>query len=125
MEENLKPVLEKIVRNQKWITDVYADGNEFYFRFHGHAFSIIKRSESDSVWGEYSFFVYPDFSGSFKQLALDFQFTPDTLKYVAYHESEIADHEISALMAKLYRSVRERAYGIDTIFDLIIQSPDL
>jgi hypothetical protein len=121
--EKIELVLERICKNPDRIKDVTDDGGELYFRYLNHTFSILHRIHSTEVQGDYSFYVYPDWTGTLNALARakeDGYFQEGGGKMMGFHSAQLGKKQ----MAELYSVVLAKLYNIDKIFDEILDEPD-
>jgi hypothetical protein len=131
MNQKFIDVLMKFVTDKSGFQEIYDDGSEYYFRFKGHIFSILKRSGHDvNEYGNYSIFVYPQWKHGLKELAYSYEQDPNPTPTISYHESQfnninINGTNISDLFSELYTFLQEKNLGVDNVFDDILDSFDL
>lgn len=101
------------------IEDITRRSNEFYFRFKGHVFSILKRNNPDHDCGNFTFYVYPDWTGATSALAdfFDMQW-PEELPMASFDSIGFDEEPF----ARLYDIVNSKYLGVDAIFDDILQN---
>lgn len=110
--------ISKMLNTPSKITDLIARGNEYCFRFGGHAFSILSRTEDIDKYGEHSFYVYPNWKGSLEALGDVFEMSND-VQMIAYHQNELQEGSQWQL-ARLAKLVEEKSLKIPEIFDDVV-----
>lgn len=115
--------LSKIVGSPDSIADVYVRGNEHYFHFGGHSFSVLSRTDEADIdkYGERTFYVYPKWgAGDLGALAMSFEASIPAAEFVAYHENDLPDGSKWHLkhLAKL---LEEKSLNLPNIFDDIVK----
>lgn len=119
MSDKVVTVINTMCHNPQLISDVTPAGNEYYFRYKSHVFSILHRGQGSEGWGSYSLYIYPDGSSDLRHLASALgQANPDDIgvKLIAYHSE---DYDESS-MKRLYNLVKERYMNVDNILDDIL-----
>jgi hypothetical protein len=108
----------KILTTPDKITEVVARGNEYYFRFGGHAFSVLSRTEDIEKFGEYSFYVYPGWTGSLQALSASFEH-PNDVDLVTYNENDLP-HQTQSALSKLAKLLEEKRLNVHKLFDDVV-----
>lgn len=122
-EEKAVAVIKRIVSSPETIKEIIDADNEFYFKFQGHAFSILKRIDHEE-YGPYTFYIYPKWNSSTNELSSIFAAGNDFgVKIVAFHASRLGK-EAEAQFAKLYELIERKAGGVEDILDDILQAPE-
>ena len=117
--QTLAEVILKILANPQRITETFRSNNELFFKYAGHCFSVLKRTEDIPKFGDYSLYVYPSWNLSLQNLDASFTAGEDQAM-VAYNVKEFP--EIRELLVKLYKLIEEKEHGIDGIFSDILDS---
>jgi hypothetical protein len=116
--------IRKIVGSPENIADVYVRGNEHYFHFGGHSFSVLSRADQADIdqYGEHTFYVYPKWGGrDLNGLAMTFEFEGSTpADFVAYHENDLPDSSKWHLK-QLAKVLEEKSLNVPNIFDHIVK----
>ena len=111
-----------MIENIDLATEVTSDGDETYFRFNGHLFSIIRRHESSGI-ENYVFFIYPQWTSPIRSLINSFeQGFDDSIEYANFNAATMSDPNAMATMKRLYNELRSQALGIDRILDDVLQT---
>ena len=120
MSSKVIHVINKIIARPENIEQVFGGSSEYYFRYKGHFFSILQRTDADERFGRYSFYVYPKWTGTLEALDEFFNFhTSDELAMAAYHETQFSDAE-KRLLPTLYSLLQQKELGLDEVFDDIL-----
>ena len=102
MENKAIAVLKKIASDPTNIHEVEKVGDEFYFRYKGHVMSVMCNPKRGSQYGDYSLFIYPDWTDKIKVLSqYPFDGSPDEPKMLSVH---------CAHFPSQYRSAFEEAF---------------
>ncbi len=131
MDDKVIRVMTKMVREPNWIQDIVEAGDEYYFAYKGHAFSILERSERGSrtgsiltspimslTSGRFAFYAYPKWQGPITELVEKFATgTTDRPEMIHYSSSEIGNE---AIFRDLHRAVLTIYLGADAVFDDIL-----
>lgn len=119
MDKKIIEVMRKIASTPDLIGDVNRGGNEYYFHYKGHVFSILSRAVPDDRYGKYSFYVYPDWSDDVQSLASIFQRGDyENVAMVSYHSHD----EDEQPFRQLYAMVESKYFNIDNIVNDILLS---
>lgn len=119
-DERVVESIRHMTKHVTAMTDVTKSGNEFYFRFKDHLFSIMQRSESHE-WGEYSFFVYPLWTGSIANLIQEFEYNgTENVEMVSFHVNAMDASDAKAAMRDLYFALNAQRSDIDAILDDVL-----
>ena len=120
MAEKIIDVMQAICENPKGLHELTNVGSEYYFRFKGHAMSLLHRTREMEGWGPYSLYIYPRFDGDLGALARELEHTsPDDVGItVAYFHSHDLDE--NPVFSKLYRLLKQTYLKLDEIFDDIL-----
>jgi hypothetical protein len=109
----------KILTTPDKITEVLARGNEYYFRFGGHAFSVLSRTEDTENLGEHSFYVYPDWPDSLESLSAAFERQND-IKLVVYNANELPP-QTQRVLRQLAKLLEEKSLNVHKVFDDVVK----
>jgi hypothetical protein len=120
-DEKIVQVVTRMINAPNEIEEVVDSGPEYYFKFHGHAFSITYRPTGGAD-GNHTFFIYPRWNGTSKRLAE--QFEKDDFGNVKYTAFASARGPFGKLFEQLYQIVDSRANGVDDVLDSILDEPD-
>jgi hypothetical protein len=122
VNDKIVAVVDKMLAEPQWTSEILKSGIEYYFRYKGAYFSIIKRTQITQI-GTYSLFVYPKWTGSIKDLAdfFDAGPEPDDVPMVAYHENDFDDRKMSKKLAELYSLIANKYLNIDDLLNGILQ----
>ena len=114
MSSKLQLLLTQMRNNSDEIDDIHTSSDEFYFKYRSRQFSIQFRTGNS----EFYFFVYPKWTGGSTELAELYE-TADAehVLCVSYHGSELEDPSVLEL---LYTAIREKALGLDDLFDDVL-----
>ena len=109
-----------ILENPEGIAEVHASGIEYYFKYKGHVFSVLKREDEDEI--VHSAFVYPSYTGSISALInyYDEGQPYDQIPVVRYGTDQPENRHFASILAKLYKVVADKYLNLDTIFDDIM-----
>src|ERR1700722_4766566 len=69
MEDKITETLKKILSNPDLVEETFRASDEYYFIFKGVAMSVYKALNRESKYGNYSFFIYPKWTGPLSDLA--------------------------------------------------------
>jgi hypothetical protein len=117
MSDKVTQILERIAGYPVGIADVARSGNELFFKFKGHTFSILSRTDEDPRYGRYSFYVYPSWGATCQELASAFDTsTAEDIDMVAYHSRASDDKPFG----DVYTAVEGAYFHVDAIFDDIL-----
>jgi hypothetical protein len=119
-ENKILQLIEKLTENSGRVEEVIKSGNEFYFRYMGHVFSIMKRSDtSDDRLGEYGFYIYPNYGGKLANLVESFEYQGDEPEYSHFDVKDFeGDVDAHSVFGRLYRTFQMR--GVDQVIDDIL-----
>lgn len=123
MSEKVNLVINTILSKSDLVSDIYDSSNEYYFKFKGHNFSIMRKSEPGDTQAKYIFFVYPDCDWSPKDLGIGFErSSPDELGVkVASYPAEFLEDDIAV---ELYNLLRQKHLNVDAVFDDILEDQE-
>jgi len=112
MKEKLIQALLKVYGGREEATDISSSGNEYYFRYKGRYFSVLKEN------GIGRFYVYPRFSGPMKELigALEHGIEHPDLAYVSLTSNDLANSGHEDVIGQLHSWLEERYLGLDDLF---------
>ena len=121
-EDKIIQLIEKLTENSKRFEEVFKSNNEFYFRFKGHVFSILQRNDtSDEKWGEYGFYIYPNYRGDLADLANSFAWPGNEPEFSHFDVKDFdGDVDAHSIFARLYRTFQMR--DVDSVIDDILES---
>ena len=121
-EDKIIKLIENLTENSQRFEEVLKSGNEFYFRYKGHVFSIMQRSDtSDDKWGEYGFYIYPNYDGQLADLPETFEYPGHEPEYSHFDVKDFdGDVDAHPIFARLYRTFQMR--GVDSVIDDILGS---
>lgn len=107
MKDKILSALRKIRSDRTEISEIFAAQGEFYFKFRGRSFSV------NSVNGRSSFFIYPRYSGSLRDLAggLDAGFDDPQYLFLRIEDNEFPDCGAD----DLYEWLQAKHSGIDDV----------
>ena len=121
-EAKLIAVIGRMLDEPGNIQKIEVTDFEYYFNFQKYAFSIRRRSQPDDL-GEYTFYVYPKWTGSTQKLAEIFIYEGGSeIKYSVFHSGKLST-SAAKLLEQLYTVVDSKATGVDEVFDAIIETP--
>lgn len=111
-------VINAMIANKSKITNVTRNDKEYFFLYDKkHKWSIIKRDAED----EYILHFYPTDDMTYEQL-VGFTDWQNFSGFVTYQSQEIKTKEAIESFSELYQIVAGRVFGLDEIFDEIINS---
>ena len=121
MSDKAFNAFKHILENPGGIVDVQATGSEYYFKYKGHIFSVLKR-EDEEDGTVLSAFVYPNYSGSVSGLInyYDEGQPYDEIPMVRYGTDQLENRHFGTILGKLYKIVGDKYLNLDTIFDDIV-----
>jgi hypothetical protein len=117
-------VIKKILSNIDKIEDTYATSSEYYFRYKGITFSIMRAFNREPKWGPYSFYIYPlwqessPLSGIAEMSSLGTLEEPDM---VSYNAGDYKDPETVKLFEQLFLELQRKHSKIDDVFKTILE----
>ena len=116
--DKLESVVLTMANHPDFVSDTFDAGNELYFRYKGHAFSVLRRGPDHDL-GEYTLCAYPQWSGGSESLARALEQEPDRedISYVLYH---LRDYP-SVPFVKVWNTVKDQHNNMDLIFDDILR----
>jgi hypothetical protein len=120
MSNKITAVAEVMASNPAGIEEFFASGNEFYFRYKGHVFSIVRRGLPDEDRGVHSLYVYPKWTKGLSALAAEFDsndYQEPQVKIVGFHGGQLGEEQFS----KLYNVLDAKDTGLDSILDDILE----
>ena len=119
MNEKITKVIDKIASNIDQVQEIRSSGSEYYFKFKGHAMSIMQRQNHEED-GEspYRFFLYPKWSGSLDKLVhtLDFSQPEDDFPIASYDARDAPEIKLRTL----YKLLQKEHEGVDRMLDDIL-----
>ena len=118
----ISDVIQKFLKQPELITEVTAAGDEYYFRYAGHAFSIARRTTHIEEYGVYTLYTYPNYRAPLKQLADESSSNPDSIDMVAYHGSQFQTGREVQNLQRLYQLIQEKSYNLDAVFKEIVET---
>lgn len=121
MSTKVEQVVTTILESPDEILDTYREANEFYFRFRGHVFSIQEceaGSNSFEHGGQYTFYVYPQWTGSPQTLPFAEVKSETGSESVAYSEDEFKE----SLLKRLHKETMSRCFNVDAVFDDVLRN---
>lgn len=111
-------VINTMILNSSKITNVVKNEEEFFFLYDKkYKWSISRMKEED----KYFLHFYPTDEMTIEQLS-EFHYWEDFSNFITYKTEEIKTKEAIESFSELYKVVAEKVYGLDTIFDEIINS---
>lgn len=110
----------KILSEPEFISDIFRSANEYYFRYGGHAFSVLRRTD-DNEFGRYSIYVYPKWKGTLEDLAVASSVESEDFPMAAYHQSQFKGADAYDYFAAVYQLMENRQLGLDDVFDDILR----
>ena len=120
-EKKIILLIQKLAQESKKFQEVFKCNSEYYFRYMGHAFSILQRQgmELDDKWGEYGFYIYPNYEGELSDLAESFDHPGHEYDFTHFDVKDF-DHLPGAVsvFASLYHVFQTR--DVDGIIDEIL-----
>jgi len=118
-EEKALHVARRIADDPKEIVDIVANSTEYYFKFKGHAFSILQRSRADEKSGLLSFYVYPKWTSTTEDLKMAYDVgCSEDIIVVTFNSGNSPEAE--DVFSMLFRVVGSQHTGLDEIFDDIL-----
>lgn len=104
-----------MISNPKLITEVFKNGDEFFFLYkEKYKWSIIKSED-----GKYRLFFYPG-DDDLSEIANYGPYQWESAEMISYTDSDIGTKEARASFSELHTLVKERVYGINEVFEDII-----
>jgi hypothetical protein len=100
------------------MTDIHQSGNEYYFKYKGHVFSILGRS-TEHESGTHTLYLYPQWGNTTSVLAHVCEYEPQGMEEVPMLTFHARDYP-SVPFADLWSTVQGRHYNIDSVFDDIL-----
>lgn len=111
-------VVNTMITNQKKITNVIRRDKEYFFLYDGkYKWSISKSERSE----DYFIHFYPTEHMNLDELSLNNDWEAFN-HFVTYATIDIKAKEAQQTFAELYQVVANKVYGLDDIFDDIINS---
>ncbi|MCI0639568.1 MAG: hypothetical protein L0Y72_18185 [Gemmataceae bacterium] len=122
MDTKALAVLKHLAENKDRITDIHSAGNEYYFRYGNHFFSILFGPSREATYGPYSFYVYPTWTADVKTLArISAEDPASEIPMVAFHSGHFGEENLAAFR-DLYLALEGTQLAVDEIFDSILKS---
>ena len=110
-------VLNSMISNKKKISNVLLKHTEYFFLYNGvYKWSIRRTQDSQSY--DYDVFFYPLNNVTIEDVSSVTNW--DGLDFVMYQTKDIKTQEAYETFQELYQIVSEKLYGLDKIFDEII-----
>lgn len=110
-------VINAMIIKQEKISSVLKVGNEYFFLYNNiHKWSIVKSTDEN-----YFLHFYPTNDMTLDQLSR-YQNWTDYSGIITYNSSDLKTQEASESFRELYQIVAEKVFGLDDIFDEIINS---
>lgn len=122
-DEKALIAVQRMLDQPGLITDVAEAEHEYYFKFKGHVFSVLRRTR-DEEFGVYSFYIYPRWTGATDALAELYQYGEPENPATAFHCAKMSP-DAEDLFAKLYQVIDSKVNGVDELLDDIINDSDL
>jgi hypothetical protein len=118
---NLNQVIRKIIDRSDKIREVTRNENEFYFRYEGHAFSLMNRTNPSDIkrFGDYTFYIYPTWTGALELLIQTFEVPDENPPHIAYHVADSLG--MRDALIDLYKILEEKYLKVDEIFKNILE----
>lgn len=118
MNTKIVQVVNAMIDRADLIGPVLINSNEHFFMFNKkHKWSIVKSSEKP---GHYNLHFYPQENMSIEELANCFQW--EFVDFVTYKTEELKTQEAIESFSELYRVVSDKLYGLDEVFEDIINT---
>ena len=111
-------VANAMLSNSKLIQDVEEYESEYLFRYKQYVWSI--RSYSGD---NYLLRYYPGVNTVSN--ALDYYRLGFALNVVQYDSKELGTREAKSTLSELYTFIKEKAYGLDEVFDDILKDSEI
>ena len=112
-----------MITNPQRIADVSPgrDRNEIFFHYlGGHKWSLVCTPRN-----EYTLFYYPGDDFTLEQLASFEDEGWEHVDRVNYNASELGGREAVESMSELFRVLKEKVFGVEGVFDEIIQADEI
>jgi hypothetical protein len=124
MDPRIIDVIKKIQSNLDQIEEIHSVANEYYFRYKGVAFSIMRAFNRDAKYGKYSFYVYPLSEGltlnDIAQMSSLGNLTEPEM--VSYNLGDFHnDPEVTKIFEQLYFSLERKHSNMDDVFRKILE----
>lgn len=108
-----------MLSNPKYITDVMATDNEYFFLYkEKYKWSVKSIEDRISLW------FYPGNESLQQLMQVTTGSSWDTVPMIHYSDKDIGTKEAKATFIELYNLVKEKLYGVDRVLDDIISDLD-
>jgi hypothetical protein len=120
MSQKALAAFRHMLENSDEIKEIFASGDEYYFKFKGHIFSIARREADGRVI--FSGFVYPGAGGSTRGLAEYYdQGGGDDVPLVRYGSDQPENVTFTPVLKALHRVLADKHLNLDGIFDDVLK----
>lgn len=110
-------VINAMINNSEKITNVIQSGQEYFFLYDNEYKWSIKKGEQEN---EFYLYLYPLKDMSIDQLSIFNEW--QDYNFVTFKSHEIKTPEAIESFSELYQTVASKVYGLDDIFEKIINS---
>ncbi len=113
-------VINSMIENSEEISNVVVKGNEYFFSYKGHVWSIYEYTSEDMEEHGYTLVFYPRTKTVSELESLDY---PRAVHpHLIYSSGDFKTKEALESFSNLYTTIKERIYGVDEVFNEIIES---
>ncbi len=113
-------VINAMIEKNERISNVYKNGNEIFFLYNNkYKWSITLDGQNKQ---EYIIFYYPLNDYNILEISKMDDVEAGNYTFIPYRSADIKTKEATESFAELYKIVSNKIYGIDTIFDDIINN---
>ncbi len=122
MDVRIPKLVRQMIIQISLVTEISASENEFYFLYKGKFFSILKRTQSNPIYGDFSFYCYPKWNDNLDQLVkIASSLDADDIMMIDAHE-QFLDPSEKNLFKDLYSSIKNKFFGVDDFFDDLLNN---
>lgn len=122
-QEKVVESIRHILQNPKQIKDITRAGNEYYFNYKGHLFSVLRR-ESEHESGRYTFYLYPKWNSNSLSLVRTLErtdaFPNESTEMATFHSAGLETPEAEKLLGSLFNTIENEYLGVDAILDHVL-----
>ena len=120
MNDKIIAVLQQMLIHNDLVNDVFRTGNEVYFRYKGHVFSIASLHSSGDPLVNFRFYAYPLWTDTLSKLADASEYHSDDLAYVLFPDSVFDTPTKRGLLKELYSVLQNISLGVEQVLDDIL-----
>lgn len=123
MTEKIIKVIDAILARPEQIEEITQSSQEYYFKYKGHAMSIMRRSpgysvEAPPLMGKYALYVYPSWRENLQTLATYLEHGEvENVPMVTYDSRDFDDEEP---FRTLWHTVESKYLNVDMVLDDIL-----